>query len=234
MERGRELFGAEGCAVLMLDREKQEFYFPVASDMDAASEARLASLRFPADRGIASWVLTHDRAELVRDATTDDRFYKGIDDKTQMTTRSLLCAPLRTRTGNIGVIEVVNPSADCLTQGDLEFLETVAADVAIACEKAQLYQRLRGEIVGLRQVCRIAGLVLMAAGLLFAIGAVVSHLAWALPLRELASRPAPVLGIVAALGGGLLYAIAGGWLVTTTEAPGRPSRPGTGKTRGSL
>jgi GAF domain-containing protein len=231
MERGRQLFGAEGCAVLMLDREKREFYFPVASDTDIASEARLASLRFPAESGIAGWVLSHDKAEMVADASTDDRFYKGIDAQTQMTTRSLLCAPLRTRTGNIGVIEVVNPAPEFLTAADLEFLEIVAADVAVACEKARLYEHLRGEVLGLRQVCRVAGLLLIAAGLLFAAGAVISHLAWALPLSELPTRPAPVLGVVGALGGGVLYAIARGWLVTPTAE--RVASPDAGRTPGS-
>lgn len=234
MERGRELFRADGCAVLMLDREKREFFFPVASDADLASEARLASLRFPADRGVAGWVLTHDKSEMVSDASTDDRFYKGVDAQTQMTTRSLLCSPLRTRTGNIGVIEVVNPAPEFLTANDLDFLDAVAADVAVACEKAQLYERLRGEVVGLRQVCRYAGMALIAGGLLFAVGAVVSHLAWALPLRELATRPAPVLGVVAALGGGLLYGIARGWLVTPGVDVNRRRASGTGRIPGSL
>ncbi|MBI3783523.1 MAG: GAF domain-containing protein [Deltaproteobacteria bacterium] len=216
MQRGRELFRADGCAVLLLDQDKKEFYFPVASDTDAASEARLRSLRFPADTGIAGWVVVHDAAQLIEDTTQDPRFYKGIDAQTHMTTRCLLAAPLRTRSGNIGVIEVVNPDPEYLTQADLEFLETLGADVAVACEKAQLYDSLRGEVLGLRQVCRVAGLTLVAGGLLFVIGAVVSHLAWALPLRELPTRPAPVLGLVATLGGGVLYSIARGWLVTQT------------------
>jgi GAF domain-containing protein len=217
MQRGRELFRADGCAVMLLDREKREFYFPVASDTDAVSEARLVSLRFPADTGIAGWVMTNDAAQLVTDASDDPRFYKGIDDQTRMTTRSLLAAPLRTRSGNIGVIEVVNPAAEYLTQTDLEFLETLGADVAVACEKAQLYDSLRGEVLGLRQACRVAGLTLFAGGLLFVIATVIGHLAWALPLRELPTRPGPVLGLVATLGGGVLYSIARGWLVTPTS-----------------
>jgi hypothetical protein len=33
-ERGRLLFRAEGCAILMLDAARNEFFFPVASDAD--------------------------------------------------------------------------------------------------------------------------------------------------------------------------------------------------------
>ncbi len=217
-ERGRVLFEAEGCAILMLDRKRNEFYFPVVSDVDASSEAKLGEVRFPADRGIAGWVLAHDRAELVADTANDERFYRGVDQQTHMTTRSLLCAPLRTRTGNIGVMEVVNPAPRFLTPADLEFLEAVAADVAVACEKAQLYERLRDEALGLRQVCRVAGLTLAVAGGVLVAGAVLGQLGRALPVLELVVRPTFVMGVVAVLGGGLLTAVAQGWLVPPAEA----------------
>lgn len=232
-EQGRVLFRAEGCAILMLDTARNEFYFPVASDTDIRSEARLAEIRFPADRGIAGWVLRHDRAELVPDTSQDPRFFGGIDAQTQMTTRALLCAPLRTRTGNIGVIEVVNPSKEFLTASDLEFLETVAADVAVACEKAQLYERLRGEVVGLRQVCRVAGVVATATGVVVAASSAFAHLARALPTSELFTRPTFVLGVLGVLGGGVLYAIAQGWLVPRAEG-GSAGPAGARKTPGSL
>ncbi len=217
-ERGRVLFEAEGCAILMLDPKRNEFYFPVVSDVDASSEAKLGEVRFPADRGIAGWVLAHDRAELVADTANDERFYRGVDQQTHMTTRSLLCAPLRTRTGNIGVMEVVNPAPRFLTPADLEFLEAVAADVAVACEKAQLYERLRDEALGLRQVCRVAGLTLAVAGGVLVAGAVLGQLGRALPVLELVVRPTFVMGVVAVLGGGLLTAVAQGWLVPPAEA----------------
>src|SRR5437867_13148830 len=71
--RGRELLDAEGCAVLLLDGARHEFHFPVASQSEAraASEARLADVRFPANQGIAGWVLAHDEAVLVADAGSD-------------------------------------------------------------------------------------------------------------------------------------------------------------------
>lgn len=218
-ERGRLLFRAEGCAILMLDAARNEFFFPVASDADVLSEARLAEIRFPADRGVAGWVLQHDKAELVADTSADPRFFSGIDAQTHMTTRSLLCAPLRTRSGNIGVIEVVNPAPEFLTEADLEFLETVAGDVAVACEKAQLYERLRGEVIGLRQVCRVAGTVAVVGGAVVAVFAAFAHTARALPMLELLTRPSFVFGVMASLGGGLLYAVAQGWLVPRAEPP---------------
>jgi GAF domain-containing protein len=136
-----------------------------------------------------------------------------------MTTGAILCAPLRTRAGNIGVLEVINPVGGRFDAGDLAFLEALAADVAVACEKARLYDRLRGETLALRQICRVAGLGLAAVGLVFAAGAVYAHLARALPLRELAARPAMQTGALLVAAGITLARVARGWLVRATPTP---------------
>lgn len=213
-----ELFGADGCALLFLDHEKREFYFPVASQsatQQAAAE-RLAEIRFPADRGIAGWVLAHDEAVVVPDVTTDARFYTGVDQATQMTTRALLCAPLRSRSGNIGVLEVVNPAPTALTADDVEFLDALAADIAVAHEKAMLYERLRGEVTSLRQVLRLAGAALIGLGGLVEIGGLIGHLAWALPLSELPTRPGILGGLAAIVLGAAFTGLGNGWVIPKT------------------
>ncbi len=219
-ERTRELFNAEGCALLLLDRETHEFYFPVASQSDAhpQSQQRLAETRFPADRGIAGWVLGHDEAVRIDDVSKDERFFQGVDQETQMTTRSLLCAPLHSQSGNIGVIEVVNPALGELGPEDLEFLGALADDIAVAYEKAALHDQLRGEVVGLRQVCRMVGLGLLVIGILFIIGATIGHLAMALPLSELPTRPGTLSGLVSVLVGLFLVGVARGWFETRAPA----------------
>jgi len=217
-QRTCELFGADGCALLFLDREQGEFYFPVASQSatQRAAAERLAEIRFPADRGIAGWVLAHDEAVIVPDVTKDARFYTGVDQATQMTTRALLCAPLRSRSGNIGVLEVVNPATTALTADDLEFLDALAADIAIAHEKTMLYERLRGEVTSLRQVLRLAGTACIGLGALLAIGGLIGHLAWALPLNELPTRPGIVSGVVGIVLGVALSALGNGWVIPKT------------------
>jgi GAF domain-containing protein len=212
--RARELFDAEGCAVLLVDAQRREFHFPVASQREsrASSAARLAEVRFPVDRGVAGWVLAHDEATAVPDTASDPRFYSGVDHLTDATTRAILCAPLRMRAGNIGVLEVINPAAGARRE-DLEFLETLANDIAVAHEKARLYEQLRGEVVGLRQVCGLAGLALALIGIAFVVGATYAHVARALPWGELPARPGVLMGIAAAAGGALLTAVGRGWLV---------------------
>jgi len=213
-QQARDLFGAGGCALLLHDVTRHELYFPVASEDRAHSDAgrRLEQVRFPADRGVAGWVLTHGQGVVVADVAADPRFYQGVDEATGMRTRSIMAAPLRAPSGNIGVIEVVNPDPGSMTADDLTFLQALADDMAVAFEKAALHERLHGEVIGVRQVCRVGGLTLLAVGVLAILGTVARHLALALPLREVPMAAGAVGGAGALLGGVVLLAIARGWL----------------------
>lgn len=132
--RARELLQADGCALLLLTEGRDEFYFPVASQSEGTAETNVAlrEIRFPATQGIAGWVLNQDEPALVVDAAADPRLYKGVDAETGLQTKSLLCAPLRAPKGTLGVLEVLNPMGNRPGSEDLEFLEAIANDVAIA------------------------------------------------------------------------------------------------------
>ena len=207
--RARELFGAEGCSVLLLDHKRREFYFPIASQSESrrVTEATLSEIRFPADRGIAGWVLQNDQAVLIADVTSDPRFYSGVDKATAMETRSLLCAPMRSHSGNLGVIEVINP-APGVGEDDLEFLEALANDIAVAHENASMHQKLRGDLGSLRQMCLLAGALLAGIGILIGAGTVLGRLVYALPMREIVSQPGAWTAALLVSAGGALAALA--------------------------
>jgi len=140
----REVFDAMGASVLLLDQEKNELYFPFVAEDDPAVLARLLELRLPADRGIAGLVLSSGKAERIDDVQGHPRFFGGIDANTGFTTRAMLCAPLTTFQGVIGVIEVLNHRGDQpFTDDDLAFLEALAGSVAVAIENARLFARVR-------------------------------------------------------------------------------------------
>ena len=140
----REVFDAMGASVLLLDADTNELYFPFVAEDDPTILARLLELRFPADRGIAGWVLSHGTATRVDDVQTDPRFFTGIDHATGFTTRAILCAPLRTYQGVIGVLQVLNRKDDSpFSDDDLAFLEALAGSVAVAIENARLFARVK-------------------------------------------------------------------------------------------
>ncbi len=142
--KGCEAFGAESVAILLLDPVTNELYFPYVAGAPATVTARLANLRFPADRGIVGAVLKSGRAQRVDDAQTDPRFYPNVDRETGLVTRAILTAPLTSRQGTIGAIQIVNRrDGGTFGDADLSLLEALAGNIAVAIENARLYARAR-------------------------------------------------------------------------------------------
>jgi len=114
-----------------------------------------------------------------------------------------ISVPIRTRSGTIGVVEVVDPWQGCFTPDDRELLEALAGDIAVAYEQAVL----PGETAELGRVGIMAGLGLAAIGLLLVLGAIFVLEARALPLSELPTRPGTWPGLCSVLAGVVLVAV---------------------------
>jgi Nif-specific regulatory protein len=163
--RTRSLFRIESSAVMLLDAAGEEFYVPYVADVAPAVERRLAAVRFPADRGIAGWVLRSGEIAHVPDVARDDRWYGDVDGRTGMTTRSLLCAPLRGRDGILGVLSLRNKLQGGFTEDDVRLIGAVADHIGLAIDTARQLgaargaaERLRGEVEVLQQqLARDAG-----------------------------------------------------------------------------
>jgi Nif-specific regulatory protein len=140
----REALKAEGASILLLDRDRNEFYFPYVSDDNSAVAGMLAQLRVPADQGFAGAALQSGKAIIVADAQNDPRFYRKIDTETGAVTRNLIAVPLTSGHGIIGVLEVLNRrDGTSFDASDLSLLEAVSGSVTIAIENARLYDQLR-------------------------------------------------------------------------------------------
>jgi Nif-specific regulatory protein len=146
----KELFGVESSAILLLDEERDELFFPYVSDVDAEVEQRFSRIRFAAGQGIAGWVVRHGEPQLVNDVSQDERWFSGVDRGSGMVTHSLLCAPLRTRRGVVGVIELRNKRSGEFCADDLSFLDALTGSIAVAIENARLYQTLKASEAHLR------------------------------------------------------------------------------------
>lgn len=77
--------------------------------------------------GIAGNTYFTGRPYISRSVKTDSLFYRGIDKKTKYQTKSIVCAPIRFRTGVIGVIELLNKRKSVnYTANDLTLLKIFA------------------------------------------------------------------------------------------------------------
>lgn len=151
----REALDAEAASILLHDRETDELYFPYVAEQHPGAAECLHHLRFPADHGIAGAVLKSGAALRIADTATDPRFYTGVDRRTGLHTRNLLCAPLRSHQGPIGVIQVLNHVGENgFTDDDLAFLDALAGSIAVAIDNARLYGQLTAQVAALERAVR--------------------------------------------------------------------------------
>ncbi|MDD3180715.1 MAG: GAF domain-containing protein [Opitutaceae bacterium] len=94
--------------------------------------------------GIAGAVFQSGRGEIVNDAYADPRFNRDVDQKTGFTTKSILCAPVKTARGDvIGVVQTLNKRAGVFTGEDLELLEAMALQASVALQNTQFIERMK-------------------------------------------------------------------------------------------
>lgn len=94
--------------------------------------------------GIAGWVFRSQSALIVNDPYGDPRFFPGVDKKTGLRTRNILCTPLVRRGGQcIGTLQAMNKKTGDFDESDLELLTAASHYVSIALENARLYEDLK-------------------------------------------------------------------------------------------
>jgi len=79
IEKCRDALAAEGVAVLLLDRPRNEFYFPYVADTDSEVARRLSGHRFSAALGFAGLAVSTGKSLKIDDVQQDSRHYPGTD-----------------------------------------------------------------------------------------------------------------------------------------------------------
>lgn len=140
MEKINEVLRPDTWSLLLMDQEKDELYFQIATGKGAES---LKDVRIKVGQGLAGWVAQTGEAVVVRDTAKDSRFFGQVDAKTKMETRSIVAVPVRFRDQCLGVIELINSiGPEGFSARDLALLEALADYAAIAIENARHVQRI--------------------------------------------------------------------------------------------
>jgi diguanylate cyclase (GGDEF)-like protein len=140
MEKINEVLRPDTWSLLLMDTEKQELYFQIATGKGAE---KLKDVRIKVGQGLAGWVAQAGEAVVVPDTSQDSRFFAQVDSKTKMETRSIVAVPVRFREQCLGVIELINcVGPEGFSARDLALLEALADYAAIAIENARHVQRI--------------------------------------------------------------------------------------------
>ena len=135
-EETKNAIQADRCTVFILDKEKNELWSKIALGMESQE------IRFPADRGLAGYVVQTGESVNIEDAYVDPRFNKDVDSKSGYHTKSMLCMPIKNNNQEIiGAFQVLNKLNGVFTKNDEDLLVAIGGSASIALENAQLFEQ---------------------------------------------------------------------------------------------
>jgi signal transduction histidine kinase/putative methionine-R-sulfoxide reductase with GAF domain len=131
----QRFFGYSNCAILLVDEEVGELEVKAARGylQGTVGEVRLKI----GQEGIVGWVVAHKTAINVPDVTQDSR-YVGPKE-----TGSETVVPMIAGDRVIGVLNAQSSEVNAFNDDDLRILSSVAAQAAVAIERARLYSAER-------------------------------------------------------------------------------------------
>ena len=160
VETARAIFSAKAASIFLLDEERGELVFEAVAG--EGSDA-LVGRRFPADTGIAGWVLTTQQPLVVEDVAGDPRFARDAAESTGYVPNGLMSVPLLHDERALGVLSVLDRPQDArFTLGEMDLLGRFANQAAIGLE---LLLRARRAQAALSDGSELAPLTRLAARL---------------------------------------------------------------------
>jgi signal transduction histidine kinase len=141
LEQAVEVLQAVGGSLILVDKGSNELVFELAVGPTATD---LIGHRMPWGVGLVGEAAATGQPLLVNNTADDPRWFSGIDEATDFTTQSILCAPMITRQEVIGVLEIVNKlDGSLFDEDEAQLLLALASQAAIAITNARLYVATR-------------------------------------------------------------------------------------------
>jgi putative methionine-R-sulfoxide reductase with GAF domain len=133
MDKASRLLNADRSSLFVVDEDRAELWSKIAQGLE------VREIRVPIGQGIAGRVAVAGERVNIPDAYADARFNQEVDRSTGYRTRSILCAPVRDRSGRIvAVLQLLNRLDGAPFDADDErLLEAFVGQVAIALRNAQ-------------------------------------------------------------------------------------------------
>jgi len=137
LETALRLINCDRGTLYLIDEAKKELWSKVLK----ASE--IIEIRLPMGIGIAGHVAETGEIYNNPDVYNDPKFDVLIDKKTGYRTKSMLCVPVKDRTGKIiGVFQLLNKVGGVFSVQDEQFVQALSTHIAIAITNAQVAQQM--------------------------------------------------------------------------------------------
>ena len=135
---------------IMLFDHKNRVSAYILQQEDISSESADRIVGTVLTEGFAGWVLNQGAGDVIYDTYQDSRWV--VYDDQPYDVRSVISTPLRRRQRVIGVITLVHDEPNKFTPNDLQLLNAIAGQAAIALENAQLFKQTEQERVKLSAI----------------------------------------------------------------------------------
>ncbi|MBO6257543.1 HD domain-containing protein [bacterium] len=135
-EETKNAMQADRCTVFLWDKDSNELWSKVALGVENKE------IRFPADKGLAGFVVQTGETLNITDAYSDSRFNPEVDKNTGYRTKTILCMPIMNNNHEIiGAFQVLNKIDGIFTKNDEDLLVAIGGSASIALENAQLFDQ---------------------------------------------------------------------------------------------
>ncbi len=137
LNRTKVLLKCESSSILLVDRDLKRLNFAVLSEDEEGEVLKDTSLRM--GEGIAGTVWQNGIPIIIKDAQSDPRFSNRADMMARTVTRTIIAVPLTVNGEIIGVIEGINKISGTFDLFDMQILQFISTQSAIAINNADLY-----------------------------------------------------------------------------------------------
>ena len=157
MSKAVELLQAEAGSLVLVDQDTGELVFEVTA---GPGSANLVGTRLPPDTGVVGAVVREGKPVIIRDAQLDQRWYRGLDDRTEFITHSIIAVPMISRGRVIGVVQVLNRrDGGPFDEDDERLLTAFVTNATVSIENARLFtqtdQALTARVAELSMMQRV-------------------------------------------------------------------------------
>lgn len=139
IQAAADLTDTEAASIMLLDANSGQLHFEAMTNADPSSMEKIV---VPLEGSVAGAIFTSGRPMIIEDTANHPLHFRKVDAQTTFITRSILGAPLTSKEKPIGVIQAINKKdGGTFTQVDVQTLEALASQAAVAIVNARLFQQ---------------------------------------------------------------------------------------------
>jgi Nif-specific regulatory protein len=143
LDSAMRLVECESSSLLLVNKGDNTLRFMVALGPKGAEAKDIVVDK----KSIAGWVVSHNQYLILNDVQHDPRFFTTVQEKTGYVSNTMIAIPMHVKEKCMGVIELINKAnGRQFDQSDLDILELLANQAAIAYQNADTYRSAQDRI----------------------------------------------------------------------------------------